>query len=199
MADCPTSDLNGASLSGVTGGVPAEVAKVRLTQFGLVMPQYRLLPPYAILTRLVPPPSPPPQTVGEGIFNLLFIVMSTSSISTLDSTFASTAKLCGPDFAGFLLDGIPTPLYKATTQHMKIGRISMVAMAVVGILPLLSNVTELSATTVSGTVVMGLAGPICLMAVVPDAWLWKRGMKRPLAFLAPFLSCAAVGICYQLR
>ncbi|GMH66519.1 hypothetical protein TrST_g733 [Triparma strigata] len=163
--DCPTSDLNGASLSGVTGGVPAEVAK----------------------------------TVGEGIFNLLFIVMSTSSISTLDSTFASTAKLCGPDFAGFLLDGIPTPLYKATTQHMKIGRISMVAMAVVGILPLLSNVTELSATTVSGTVVMGLAGPICLMAVVPDAWLWKRGMKRPLAFLAPFLSCAAVGICYQLR
>ena len=59
---CPVSDLNGASLSSVKGGVPAEVAK----------------------------------TIGTGVFNLLFIVMSTSSISTLDSTFASTAKLCGP-------------------------------------------------------------------------------------------------------
>jgi Na+/proline symporter len=163
--ECPVSDLNGASLSGVKGGVPAEVAK----------------------------------TVSDGIFNLLFIVMSTSSISTLDSTFTSTAKLCGPDISGFIQNGMPIPLSKATDKHMFIGRLSMIAMAIIGTLPLLMDVTELSATTVSGTVVMGLGGPIVLLALTSDSMLWKKGEKRPLAFLAPFLSGAIIGVCYTLR
>merc|ERR1711968_157376 len=129
---CPESDLNGASLASVKGGVPAEVAK----------------------------------TISEGVFNLLFVVMSTSSISTLDSTFTSTAKLCGLDICGWFKDGAPVPLAKATDWHVKIGRISMCAMALIGTLPLLGDVTELSATTISGTVVMGLGGPICAMAVL---------------------------------
>jgi Na+/proline symporter len=162
---CPESDLNGASLSGVMGGVPAEVAK----------------------------------TISSGAFNLLFVVMSTSSISTLDSTFTSTAKLCGPDIAGFFENGLPVPLAKATDRHMKIGRVSMVLLAICGILPLTMDVTELSATTVSGTVVMGLGGPIVLMALTSEGNLWKRGEKRPGAFLAPVLAGVIIGICYQLR
>jgi len=135
------------------------------------------------------------KTMGDGMFNLLFVVMSTSSISTLDSTFTSTAKLCGPDIAGFFSSGKPVPLSQATEKHMLIGRIAMVALAFIGTLPLLMDVSELNATTVSGTVVMGLGGPVVLMAYTEG---WKKGQKRPLAFLVPFLSCAAIGICYTL-
>ena len=158
---CPESDLNGASLSSVKGGVPAEVAK----------------------------------TISEGIFNLLFLVMATSSISTLDSTFTSTAKLCAPELFGFWETGAPVPLSEATDLHVKVGRFSMVAMAIIGTLPLLMNVTELSATTISGTVVMGLAGPVVLLAFFP----WKKGEVKPLAFLAPFLTGAAIGVAYMVR
>lgn len=71
----------------------------------------------------------------------------------------------------------------------------MVAMAIIGTLPLLMNVTELSATTISGTVVMGLAGPVVLLAFFP----WKKGEVKPLAFLAPFLTGAAIGVAYMVR
>jgi len=125
--------------------------------------------------------------------------MSTSSISTLDSTFTSTAKLCGPELFGYWEKGAPVPLSEATDVHVKVGRVAMCVMALIGTLPLLMDVTELSATTISGTVVMGLAGPIVLIGIVPDSMLWKRGTARPLAFLAPFLTSAAIGICYMVR
>jgi hypothetical protein len=45
----------------------------------------------------------------------------------------------------------------------------------------------------------GLGAPIYMLAVVPEQFLWKRGEKRPLAFLAPFYIGVILGICYQIR
>jgi hypothetical protein len=59
--------------------------------------------------------------MGDAVFSVVNIIMMTSSISTLDSTFSSTAKLIGPDIAGYFSGGKPLPLFQATTFHMHIG------------------------------------------------------------------------------
>lgn len=137
--------------------------------------------------------------LGEGWYNVISVIMITSSISTLDSTFTSCAKLVGPDIAGYLsVGGKPLAIADATDRHVTIGRIAMVLVALIGTVMLFENPSELSATTVSGTVVMGIGIPIIAIALLPDAWLWKRGTTRPLAFLVPFFVCVFLGICYQL-
>ena len=97
------------------------------------------------------------------------------------------AKLVGPDVHGFLTTGAPLPLAEATERHVWIGRAAMVAVAVVGTLPLLDNPAELDATTVAGTIVMGLGAPIYMLALLPKQLEWPG--KRPLAFLV----CGGVG------
>ncbi|KAH8048972.1 hypothetical protein JL722_12207 [Aureococcus anophagefferens] len=92
------------------------------------------------------------QTLGTVLFSFINIIMVTSGISTLDSTFTSVAKLVGPDVHGFLTTGKPMPLADATKDHVNIGRAAMVLVAVVGTLPLLDNPAELDATTVAGTI-----------------------------------------------
>ncbi|KAK3285628.1 hypothetical protein CYMTET_6778 [Cymbomonas tetramitiformis] len=137
------------------------------------------------------------RTMGDGIFSLVNIIMMTSSISTLDSTFTAVAKLVGPDLAGFMTGGSPMPLSKATADHMMIGRVAMVVLAIIGTLPLMDDANELNATTVSGTVVMGLGPPIYMLALMPSEWLWKG--TRPLAFIIPVIVGASIGICYQIK
>ena len=144
-------------------------------------------------------PSEIGKTLGGGMEALLFIVMITSSISTLDSTFTSTAKLCGPDIYGWFMNGQPTPQALATDRMVLIGRIAMVLVMLVGVLNLLVDVNALNATTVSGTVVMGLSGPVTIMALIPEAWMWKSGTRRPLAFLVPVISGIILGVCYQIK
>ncbi|EGB09061.1 hypothetical protein AURANDRAFT_63673 [Aureococcus anophagefferens] len=136
------------------------------------------------------------QTLGTVLFSFINIIMVTSGISTLDSTFTSVAKLVGPDVHGFLTTGKPMPLADATKDHVNIGRAAMVLVAVVGTLPLLDNPAELDATTVAGTIVMGLGAPIYMLALLPKQLEWKG--TRPLAFLVPVLTCAALGICFRL-
>lgn len=136
------------------------------------------------------------QTMGTAIYSLVNIIMVTSGISTLDSTFTSCAKLCGPDIHGYLDCGKPMRLADATVKHVWIGRAGMALIAVVGTLPLLDNPAELDATTIAGTVVMGLGAPIYMLAFLPEQLMWRG--KRPLAFLVPVLVCAAIGITYQL-
>ena len=89
-------------------------------------------------------------------------IMLTSAGSTLDSTFSSVAKLAGRDWSN--RQGDPTE------SQAYIGRWAMVAIAVLGNLPLLSiylgdqiGPAIILATTISGTMVMGLA-PIFLLA-----------------------------------
>ena len=98
------------------------------------------------------------------IFNA---IMLTSAGSTLDSTFASTAKLAARDWPGH--GNTPQP------QHRLIGRGAMVVIAVAGNLPLLTiymgdgvGPAIIAATTISGTMVMGLA-PIFLLSFLPGA------------------------------
>jgi solute:Na+ symporter, SSS family len=82
-----------------------------------------------------------------GVFMLLAMntIMITSAAATIDSTFTSTSKLVHLD----LLHERDLSITKA--------RWTMVAIAVLGTLPILFNPEILSATTISGTMVLGLA------------------------------------------
>ncbi|MDO1512959.1 sodium:solute symporter [Maribacter confluentis] len=79
-----------------------------------------------------------------GIVILLVInfIMITSAASTLDSTFSSFSKLLAVDLK--------------LGNTLTIGRWSMVIIAIVGTIPVFLNAEILSATTISGTMVIGL-------------------------------------------
>ena len=79
-----------------------------------------------------------------GVFILLVInfIMITSAASTLDSTFSSFSKLLAIDLN--------------MGRDILFGRASMVAIAILGTLPIFLNAEILSATTISGTMVIGL-------------------------------------------
>lgn len=99
------------------------------------------------------------------VFN---VMMLTSAGSTLDSTFSSTAKMTALDF----------PAGKGsepTEQDMRKGRIAIVAIALLGNLPLLTlyvgdeiGPAIIKATTISGTMIMGLA-PVFILAFIRRA------------------------------
>ena len=77
---------------------------------------------------------------------------------------------------------------------MLLGRVCVVLMAVVGTLPLLSDVTALDATTVSGTVVMGMGPPIIFMV------FWKREWGvRPMTFIVSWIAGLVIGVLYQVK
>ena len=89
------------------------------------------------------------------------------SESTLDSTFSSTAKLTARDWQN--RQGAPTE------RQALLGRWWMVAIALLGNLPLFSiylgdkvGPAIIQATTISGTMVMGLA-PIFLLSFIRKA------------------------------
>lgn len=84
-----------------------------------------------------------------GVILLLIInfIMITSAASTLDSTFSSFSKLTAIDLK--------------MGNSLKFGRWSMVAIAVLGTIPVFLDAEILSATTISGTMVIGLT-PIFL-------------------------------------
>lgn len=79
-----------------------------------------------------------------GVIILLVInfIMITSAASTLDSTFSSFSKLLSIDLN--------------LGKNVTFGRVSMVLIAVLGTLPVFLNAEILSATTISGTMVIGL-------------------------------------------
>ncbi|MCF4100842.1 sodium:solute symporter [Gillisia sp. M10.2A] len=91
---------------------------------------------------------------GVVILLVINFIMITSAASTLDSTFSSSSKLLAVD-----LKIKPT---------VKFGRIAMIIVAVLGTIPVFLNAEILSATTISGTMVIGLT-PVFLF--------WK--MKVP--------------------
>jgi len=108
-----------------------------------------------------------PASFGLPMLLIFNAIMLTSAGSTLDSTFASAAKLSGRDWPG--------RAGTATDTETRYGRWVMVAIAIAGNLPLLSiymgdavGPAIIAATTISGTMVMGLA-PIFLLAFIPHA------------------------------
>ncbi|MGB3199770.1 MAG: Na+/proline symporter [Nodosilinea sp.] len=113
-----------------------------------------------------------PSLVVPAMFGLPMLlvfnaIMLTSAGSTLDSTFSSTAKVGARDW--FHRKGAPTE------GQARIGRWWIIAIALLGNLPLLSiylgdrvGPAIILATTISGTMVMGLA-PIFLLAFLRSA------------------------------
>ena len=107
-----------------------------------------------------------PKVIGVWLLLVFNGVMLTSAGSTLDSTFSATAKFAARDWPG--KQGAPD------ARQVVWGRRAMVAVALVGNLPLLGiywaglGPAVVAATTISGTAVMGLA-PIFLLAWVRRA------------------------------
>lgn len=113
---------------------------------------------------------------GTLVMLAMNFIMITSAASTLDSTFSSFSKLSVMD------------LGKKKNQTVKKGRIMMIVIAVAGTLPVFANPEILSATTISGTMVIGLA-PIFIF--------WK--MKVPkLSFYLPVLFGIFAGLSLAL-
>ncbi len=84
---------------------------------------------------------------GMVILLVINFIMITSAASTLDSTFSSFSKLLAIDLN--------------IGKNLTFGRAAMVAIAILGTLPIFLDVEILSATTISGTMVIGLT-PIFL-------------------------------------
>jgi Na+/proline symporter len=108
-----------------------------------------------------------PAVFGLPMLLIFNAIMLTSAGSTLDSTFSSVAKLGARDWDN--RKGLPTE------KQAFIGRWWIVAIALLGNVPLLSiymgdriGPAIIMATTISGTMVMGLA-PIFLLAFLPSA------------------------------
>lgn len=110
-----------------------------------------------------------------GITMMLIInfIMITSAASTLDSTFSSFAKLATKDLNWM----------KASVSN---GRLAMIIITILGTIPVFLGPEILSATTVSGTMVIGLA-PVFLF------WKWGRGKW---SFALPVIGGLLIGLLY---
>jgi Na+/proline symporter len=97
------------------------------------------------------------QLLGTVVMLLMNMIMITSAASTIDSTFSSSSKL-------LIID-----LGKRSWATIKKGRLAMILVAVVGTIPVFLGADILSATTISGTMVIGLA-PVFLF--------WNKPMPR---------------------
>jgi hypothetical protein len=144
-------------------------------------------------------------------YGLMNLIMMTSSLSTLDSTYTSCAKLVALELGGwFRLKGdtrkrrgaLPAASDSVTTDHILIGRIAIVVLAITGCVYLSTPDTVLRATTVSGTMVMGLGPPIYLMLF----WRYNSApgkndgfRQSPLAFLFSFIPGFTCGLLYFLQ
>lgn len=147
-------------------------------------------------------PSAVGTALGGSYYTMLCLVIITSALSTLDSTFSAVAKVSGPDLHGYLSNGKPINPSLATDRDVLIGRIAIVVIGVTGTLPLLLDPDELDATTVTGTMVPGLGPPIymaafaCLFGARFSGRVTTR--TRPILFLLPFLFSASLGTVYQM-
>lgn len=110
--------------------------------------------------------------LGVTAMLVMNFIMVTSAASTLDSAFSSFSKLVVIDLKG------------KKEPTVKKGRIAMIIITVAGTLPVFMNPEILSATTISGTMVMGLA---------PVFILWKR-KATGLSFHLPVWFGVFVGI-----
>lgn len=105
------------------------------------------------------------QAMGIGALFTMSALMIAAAGSTLDSTFSSLSKLTAqelPAMAG------RTP----RVSQRRIGTWAMVGIAVLGNIPMVAGTDILTATTISGTMVMGLA-PVFLLQRFSDGSPWS--------------------------
>ncbi len=100
-----------------------------------------------------------------GVVMLLVInfIMITSAASTLDSTFSSFSKLLSVDLN--------------LGKNLTFGRLSMAIIAILGTIPVFFDAEILSATTISGTMVIGLT---------PVFVFWKLKVPKISFYLSVF-------------
>ncbi|ARU86684.1 sodium:solute symporter [Pseudomonas sp. M30-35] len=99
------------------------------------------------------------KSMGVAALMVMTVVMVSAAGSTLDSTFSSLAKLAGrelPHLAGRDLG----------QKAIGVGMAVMVVFALLGNLPMIAGTDILKATTISGTMVIGLAPVFILHGVV---------------------------------
>ena len=131
--------------------------------------------------------------LGAAAVLVVSALMMNSAGACVDSTFTAAARFAAVDLAGeggahpSGFRGLFAPLRRLTLKDhgVGLGRWAMIAFALLGNLPLLWHADILKATTVSGTMVLGLA-PVFLF------WRWHR--PAPLAFHASFLTGLTVGL-----
>jgi Na+/proline symporter len=116
------------------------------------------------------------KTLGVAMMLLMNFIMITSASSTLDSTFASFSKLIAVD------------LKMKKVVSLKIGRVAMIALAFLGTIPIFLDPEILTATTISGTMVIGFT-PVFL--------LWKLKVPK-VSFFLSLLAGIAVGFAYAI-
>lgn len=101
------------------------------------------------------------QSFGLVILLMINFIMITSAASTLDSTFSSFSKLMTIDLK--------------LGEGLRFGRLTMVVIALLGTIPVFFGAEILSATTISGTMVIGLS-PVFL--------LWKKDAPKSSFYLS---------------
>jgi Na+/proline symporter len=110
--------------------------------------------------------------LGVAVMLMMNLIMITSAASTIDSTFSSFSKL------------IVVDLNKKKWASVSRGRLAMIIVAVLGTIPVFFGADILSASTISGTMVIGLA-PVFL--------LWKLPMPK-ISFHLSVWTGVAVGL-----
>jgi len=143
-----------------------------------------------------------------GVETFVAMIMITASMSTLDSTFTSAAKLISLEFGGWLkLEGDtrdysgplrPHDLVHIGFKHMTLARAVMVLLALFGTAFLGIEGDVMKATTAAGTCVMGIGAPIWFMTIwkVKTSTSSKGWHQAPLAFLVPFVVGIVFGLSY---
>ncbi|MFQ9366127.1 MAG: hypothetical protein ACLR2P_11580, partial [Bilophila wadsworthia] len=130
--------------------------------FSLIVVQARLdgLAPSGNVPALVA------KSLGFAASFAMLAVMTSSAASTMDSTFASLSKFVGKDLpilAG--RDRLKNPVL--------VGAFAMIVMAILGNIPMLAGTDILKATTISGTMVIGMAPVFLLAPLVRDRSPWS--------------------------
>jgi hypothetical protein len=121
------------------------------------------------------------------------ILMMNSAGAVLDSAFSAVARHVSVDLAGeggahpSGFRGLAAPLRRLAARDggLGLGRWTMIAFAVLGNVPLFFGADLLAATTISGTMVIGLAPPFLL---------WRLHGPAPAAFHLSFWTGLAVGV-----
>jgi Na+/proline symporter len=121
------------------------------------------------------------------------LLMMNSAGACLDSAFSAISRHVAVDLAGeggahpSAFPGLLTPLRRLaeSDRGLRLGRVTMLAFALLGNLPLFFGTNILQATTISGTMVLGLAPPFVF-------GLWHR--RAPVAFYLSFACGLLVGV-----
>lgn len=116
------------------------------------------------------------KALGVGMMLVMNFIMITSAASTLDSTFNSFSKMLVID------------LGNPVTATVRKGRIAMIIATIAGTIPVFFNPEILSATTISGTMVIGLS-PVFLFwkaKIPPLSFYLSVGLGISLGLLLAF-------------